>query len=135
MEKPFDPNEFISNSRLAEIRMIFDGRQIPDELLPKTKEDQAAIFALQSKVWPIDESLVSANAQRLEQRLPLRRLCAYMAMELLPFIRRAYRKTLGDAANLRRDPHSELRTLSSFIQFTIHAENPEFVTRDKIYQM
>src|SRR5260370_581442 len=51
MEKPFDPNEIIANSPLAEIPMIFKAGQIPDELLPKTPEDHAAISILQKAVW------------------------------------------------------------------------------------
>jgi hypothetical protein len=110
---------------LAEIPTIFQTGQIPDELLPKTAEDRAAISALQAEVWPIDGKLVSMNAQRLERRLPVQNLCVLLAMEILPSIRRAYRKAAGDKSHCRRDPQSELRSVSSFVQFALQAENPE----------
>jgi hypothetical protein len=56
MEKPFSACEPIADGPLAEIPRIFKTGRIPDELLPKTAEDRAAISALQSRIWPIDDS-------------------------------------------------------------------------------
>jgi hypothetical protein len=129
------PFEIIANSPLAQIPMIFQAGQIPDDLLPKTAEDRAAISVLQSRVWPIDQMLVSKIAQTLEQRLPIQNLCLQLAVQILPFIRRAYRKTVGDQPGARQDSHSELRALASFIQFNLQAENPEYRADKKIYEI
>src|SRR5713226_3749977 len=103
MEKPFDPNEIIPNSPLAEIPGIFQAGRIPDELLPKTPEDRAAISALQTAVWPITETLISTNAQVLQRRLPLQRLCHLFALEILPFVRRAHLMAVANQPDVRRD--------------------------------
>src|SRR5712692_4110815 len=94
MEKPFDPNEIIPNSPLAEIPMIFQAGKIPDELLPKTLEDHAAISILQKAFWPITEHAISQNAQRLERLLPFPNLSLVLATEMIPFIRRVYDKRM-----------------------------------------
>jgi hypothetical protein len=135
MEKPFNPSEPIADGPLAEIPMIFQTGQIPDELLPKTVEDRAAISALQARVWPIDDKLVSSNAQRLERRLPIQNLCVLLASHILPFIRKAYRKAAGDQSHFQRDPKSELRAVSSFVQFALQVENPEYRADRRIYEM
>src|SRR6476659_1278459 len=119
MENRFDPNEIIPNSPLAEILGIFQAGRIPDELLPETPEDRAAISALQTAIWPITQTLVSSNAQMLERRLPLEDLCHLLALEILPFIRRAHRNAVANQPDVRRDHRSELRALSSFIHFEL----------------
>src|ERR1700730_13583527 len=118
MEKLFDLSEIVANSPLAAIPLLFQAGQIPDELLPKTAEDRAAISALQSSIWPINDFLAS-NTRRLKQRLPMQILCLSLAEQILPFIRRAYRKAVGDPSRVRREPQSELRALASFIHFSL----------------
>jgi hypothetical protein len=75
MEKLFDLSEIVPTSPLAAIPLLFQAGQIPDDLLPKTAEDWTAISILQSRIWPIDQLLVSKIAQTLEQRLPIENLC------------------------------------------------------------
>src|ERR1700730_14225 len=106
MEKLFDLSEIVANSPLAAIPLLFQAGQIPDELLPKTAEDRAAISALQSSIWPINDFLAS-NTRRLKQRLPMQILCLSLAEQILPFIRRAYRKAVAT-----RLVCAESRTLS-----------------------
>src|SRR5260370_19953033 len=134
MEHSFNLSEPIADGPLGDIPTIFQADQIPDELLPKTPEDEAAISILQASVWPIDEKLVLKNAQRLQARLPVHNLCGLLALEVLPFIRRAYRNAGGDRSHFRRDAQSELRAVSSFIQFALQAEGPDCTAERRIYE-
>jgi hypothetical protein len=138
MEKPFDLNEIIPNSSLAEIPMIFEAGKIPDELLPKTPEDHAAISILQKTFWPITEHAISLNARRLERLLPLPNLSLVLAREMIPFIRRVYDKGIHKDLAVSRDHSSELRALGSFVHFLLTAEPEEgagqSISTKEIYQ-
>jgi hypothetical protein len=134
MEKLFDLSEIVANSPLAAIPLLFQAGQVPDELLPKTAEDRVAISTLQASILPINDFLES-NARRLEQRLPMQILCLSLAAQILPFIRRAYRKAVGDQSRVRREPYSELRALASFIQFQLQAQNSEYREVKSIYEI
>src|SRR6202023_1041251 len=137
MGKPFDPNEIIANSPLAEIPSIFLAGKIPDELLPKNPEDHAAISILQKAFRPVTEHAISLNAGRLERLLPLPNLSLVLATEMIPFIRSAYDKRMHKDLPVSRDHRSEVRALGSFIHFQLTAEPEEraeqFICAKEIY--
>jgi hypothetical protein len=118
MEATFNPGEFIANSRLAQLRSLFETGQIPNELLPKTPDDWAAISLLKKHTSSITPVLISNNADWLKQRLPLSKICTLLALEIIPFLRHVYQRTATNKADVRRDHRLEIYAVSLFIEWS-----------------
>jgi hypothetical protein len=131
--KQFDPAEYFPGSLLCDVVGIFTRGDIPDELLPKSAEDWAAISMLKRAFWNITDDTIAANARRLKQRLPVGRLCLALALDAYPYIRKA-----SDwASTPSSDTRAETVALANDIAFNLMAPSEGGVpgeSVDRVYR-